>query len=258
MRTFSDSILTDNFEGAYVIVMDEKINYNLHNNNNIICVANKREIELLLFMLKTEVKVYTKSIIDTEILNWLHGKKYSEVLSELKIHGTEYREFSRIIEKIPISSRIYEELYQNKEKLDKVYVHKNIQENVLLSKGARIENTSLLFFNAFTESHEIILDHIAEDHVEGVLLSEICRQASIASINLCMDSSKVFVLLEDRKVFNKFVKRDREIVIKVFSMGEVKGSGFCVLNILQDDILCVKAILRGYNFETKEEYIDGR
>jgi len=179
------------------------------------------------------------------------------VLSDLNIYGTEYREFARTIEKIPVSSKIYTQLDENRQKLDKVYVHKHKPENVLLSKEVKLNNSNLLFFNAFIDTTEIILDHIAEDHVEGVLLSEICRQASIASINLCMEYSKVFVLLEDKKVFNKFIRRDKDIIIKVFSMGEVKGTGFCVLNILQEGNLCVKATLRGYNFETKEEYIHG-
>ncbi|HBF2376510.1 TPA: AfsA-related hotdog domain-containing protein [Clostridioides difficile] len=213
-------------------------------------------MEIVLYMLRDSVSVFEPAITDVEIIKWLHLKSYNEIFRELCIYGTEYREFYKMIEKIPFSKSIKIQMSQNKELLDKQYVHKQNGNNVLLSKGVKISNSNMIFYNAYTKTEEIFLDHIAEDHVEGILLAEICRQTAIATINLCLESSKVFVLLEDKKIYKKFVNRNKDIFIKSYAMGEKDGLGFCVINIIQDGEVCLKALMRGRNYESKTEYIN--
>jgi len=248
-------VLSSVSTNKYLVVMNDYDIYNAKK-NNIIHISNKRDLEIVLFILKEAATVYEPSISDAEIIAWLSGKTYNQILDNLNVFGTEYREFYRVLEKIPITDEVAQGLKENKSLLDKQFVHKQNQKNVLLSRGFKFYNSNLIFFNAFTETEEISLDHTAEDHVEGLLLAEICRQAAIASVNLCMDSSKVFVMIEDKKVYKKFVDRNREIIIKTFAMGAKEGLGFCVLYILQGDKICVKAIMRGQNFLSKAEYIN--
>lgn len=251
---YSDKeVLSKKDVGKYLICMDDLKNENL---DRIIKVANRREIEIVFFMLRDAAIVYEPAISDKEILEWLYQKTYSQLFMELSIYGTEYREFYKILERIPISKDIKNRLSNNKELLDKKYVHKLNSNNVLLSAGVKISNSNLIVFNAYTKTEEIFLDHIAEDHIEGLLLAEICRQAAIATINLCLDSSKIFVLLEDKKVYKKFVHRDRDVIVKAYATGEKSGLGFCVINVIQDDHICLKAIMRGRNYESKTEYIN--
>ncbi len=245
-------VLSNEITDRYLICMNDYKSG--RKDDNIIYVSNRREIEIIIFMLKESVVVYEPSISDTEIIAWLSGKTNEQILNDIYIYGTEFREFYKVLEKIPISEKVGQELLKNNKVLDKEFVHKRNPNNVLLSKGFKFDNSNLLFFNAFTKTEEIILDHTAEDHVEGLLLAEICRQAAIASINLCMDSSKVFVLVEEKKVYKKFIDHNQDIKIKAFAMGEREGLGFCVLNIIQGDSICLKALMRGRNFESKADY----
>lgn len=246
-------VLSKEINDKYIICMND---YKIDSKESyIIYVTKRREIEIILFMLKESVVVYEPSVFDVDIINWLSGKTSELLLNDISIYGTEFREFYNILEKIPISKKVNRELKKNSKVLNKDFVHKRNTNNVLLSESFKFDNSNLLFFNAFTKTDEIVLDHMAEDHVEGLLLDEICRQAAIASINLCMDSSKVFVLIEEKKIYKKFIDRNKTIKVKVFAIGEKEGLGFCVINIIQDESICLKALMRGRNFESKTDYI---
>ncbi|MBN8225986.1 hypothetical protein JYK02_00510 [Corallococcus macrosporus] len=99
-------------------------------------------------------------------------------------------------------------------RIDPVLVHKRDPANVLLANACRVG--ALQQFNCFTESPEFIFDH-PSGHVQGMLLTELARQASIAAIHgvgLPLDWSLIMTRLSLE--FRRFVRNDVPIIIRTF------------------------------------------
>ncbi|MFB1480035.1 AfsA-related hotdog domain-containing protein [Corallococcus sp. RDP092CA] len=100
------------------------------------------------------------------------------------------------------------------ERIDPVLVHKRDPANVLLANACRVG--ALQQFNAFTESPEFLFDH-PSGHVQGMLLTELARQASIAAIHgagLPLDWSLIMMRLSLE--FRRFVRNDVPVIIRAF------------------------------------------
>ena len=65
--------------------------------------------------------------------------------------------------------------------IDKKYVHKKNDSNVLISEV--LASGRMLYFNMFNETDELTFDHTS-DHVQGMLLLEALRQTAIATAHI--------------------------------------------------------------------------
>jgi 2-oxo-3-(phosphooxy)propyl 3-oxoalkanoate synthase len=129
---------------------------------------------------------------------------------------------SELLERVPVRNAVTEGrqafgdgALPALERLDPVLVHKQDPRNVLLANGCRVG--ALHQFNAFTESPEFVFDHPSE-HVQGMLLTELARQATIASthaVGLPLDW--VLVLTDLTLEFQRFVHRGAPVVIRAFA-----------------------------------------
>ncbi|ATB33320.1 AfsA-related hotdog domain-containing protein [Melittangium boletus] len=100
------------------------------------------------------------------------------------------------------------------ERIDPVLVHKKDPANVLLANACRVG--ALQQFNAFTESPEFVFDH-PSDHVQGMLLTEIARQASIAAIHeVGLPLDWVITLTRLSMEFQRFVRIGVPLVVRAF------------------------------------------
>ncbi|RKH64640.1 AfsA-related hotdog domain-containing protein [Corallococcus aberystwythensis] len=129
---------------------------------------------------------------------------------------------SELLERVPVRNAVSEgrQAFAEGEappleRLDPVLVHKQDPRNVLLANGCRVG--ALHQFNAFTDSPEFVFDHPSE-HVQGMLLTELARQATIASthaVGLPLDW--VLVLRQLTLDFQRFVHRSAPVVIRAFA-----------------------------------------
>ncbi|NOK38148.1 hypothetical protein HMI49_33605 [Corallococcus exercitus] len=129
---------------------------------------------------------------------------------------------SELLARIPVRNSVSEgrqsfseaEQARPLERIDPVLVHKRDPANVLLANACRVG--ALQQFNCFTESPEFVFDHPSE-HVQGMLLTELARQASIATIHgvgLPLDWSLIMTRLSLE--FRRFVRNDVPVIIRTF------------------------------------------
>ncbi|RKH56764.1 AfsA-related hotdog domain-containing protein [Corallococcus llansteffanensis] len=100
------------------------------------------------------------------------------------------------------------------ERIDAGLVHKRDPANVLLANACRVG--ALQQFNAFTESPEFHFDHPSE-HVQGMLLTELARQASIATIHAVgLPRDWALIMTRLSLEFRHFVRNDMPVIIRTF------------------------------------------
>jgi hypothetical protein len=66
-------------------------------------------------------------------------------------------------------------------KINKSFVHKTKEENILVSTPVKIDN--VWYFSMFKKTDEFRFDH-ESDHIQGMLIMEVARQSSIATTHL--------------------------------------------------------------------------
>jgi len=228
----------------------------------IIPVKNRREIELLLLILRDEATVIMDEVVrdqHPDVWEWLYGRTYSEVLNELKWTYREEEEVSAIIEKIPLPKndddhrvKIHNDDPQT-ERINKEYVHKVNNENVLVSKPYQCGNT--YYFRGFTQSPEFNIDHIS-DHLEGIIIFEAARQAGIAATHLSgAPFSSRIVLLKSIILYKRFVEIHESYSIHTIPVVRQRGGCFYVVfSIVQNGVICATGFLSGLQYRTNESY----
>lgn len=250
------NILVKNFNNLYVICASKKESVN--KNCKLIYTKDKREMELIIAVLGTNVSVYEPDIQSEEISDWLRNKTYKDIMPSVQLTGRENDEMMRCFSKIGVHPLIKEKLDSEayKGRLNKEYVHKISEKNVMLSDFVEIDGTGLLHLNVFFETNEIILDHDAEDHIEAILLTEICRQAGIVAASVNQDPTRAFIIVKEERVYKRFVKRSDPTIIQVLCVAPKKGSGYCIFSLMQEDSCCLKGCLIGKSFPNKQAYIE--
>ncbi|MDC0712503.1 AfsA-related hotdog domain-containing protein [Stigmatella sp. ncwal1] len=104
---------------------------------------------------------------------------------------------------------------QAMERIASVLVHKRDPANVLLANACRVG--ALQQYNAFTDSPEFVFDH-PSDHVQGMLLTEIARQACIAVVHqVGLPLGWIVVLTRLSLDFQRFVRSDAPMVVRAFT-----------------------------------------
>lgn len=253
-----DFVVNSKSNREYSIVY-HRGNFDKNNNENLIPVKNSREVELLLLSLREEASV----IMDAEerkqcgLWDWLYGRTYANLFSNLKWSYQEEEEMVDIIEKIPLPTTFSDSLlktdHHDLERIDQAYVHKSKQENVLISKPYHYGN--MFYFTGFKKSSEFNIDHDS-DHLEGIIIFEAARQAGIASVHLTgIPLSGAIVISKSKTRYTKFVECHEPYIIRTIPIIKQRGGYSSVIfNILQNGHSCATGYVVGMSYETKEAY----
>jgi len=252
-------VVNNHLNRQYAIVYDES--YLAENPSCcIIPVKNRREVELLLLSLGEAASVVMDEQARKLCDVWdLYGRTYSNVFNDLKWSYREEKEVLDIIEKIPLPKINSDSFRTNNfdtpepERIDQEYVHKNNKDNVLISIPAKYGN--MFYFSGFKESPEFNLDHCS-DHLEGVIIFELVRQAVMASVHLAgLPLSGTIVILETTIHYKKFIEYSQPYLIRTIPVIRQRGGlGFDVYNIIQNDQTCITGYFTGIVYKSKESY----
>ncbi len=145
---------------------------------------------------------------------------------------------------------------------NRLFVHKSKQENVLISRHSSCGD--FLYFNMLDHSEELQFDH-QSDHVQGLLLLEAMRQASIAATHISggLPLDGTIILLNYSSMFNAFIELTAPVVIRTYSpvsfgSGDEDKSVFVCCQVFQWGKLCASALLVGHAFADKAGYASYR
>ncbi|MEX2803935.1 AfsA-related hotdog domain-containing protein [Streptococcus sp. H31] len=231
--------------------------------SKIIILNNRKDIEIVLLILKDNVSVYFPDFQDdndTDIIDWLDGKKFIDIEDDLsKTNILEsYDKILALSEKIGIPLEFKEKVLSTNTAVGKELVHKKKSENVMVSESARIRDTNVFYLQGFFRTSEITLDHEAGDHVESVILTEICRQACLSTSEEALSGEEHLIPTEDVKIYKRFVTSDSPLVIQVIAEKTKKRKGYCVFALYQDGKCCMKGYMLGRIFKNKSSFEEMR
>lgn len=245
----------------YSIVLDG-CNYVANGKSCVIPVKSRREVELYLLSLGEEAEVIIDDqarITYPDIWDWLSGRDISEVLTELKWSYREEDEVIDIIEKIPLPPSLDESFLKlhndapDPERIEREYVHKTHKENVLISKPYRCGN--MFYFNGFIKSPEFNIDHYS-DHVEGIIMFEVARQAGNATGHLVgMPLDGTNIILKTFTRHTKFLEASEPYIVRTIPAYKPRGGvGYCVYNIIQNGKSCIAGYFSVIAYNSKDVY----
>lgn len=252
----TDYVVNSKFNREYSIVYHRN-NIDRNINNRIIPVKSRREIELLLLSLGNEVNVIMNEQERRlcNIWDWLYGRTYSDIFTDLKWSYQEEEEVIDILERIPLPKTHFKINYndQEPERIAKEFVHKHNQENVLISKPYKSGN--MYYFNGLNRSKEFNIDH-SSDHLEGIIIFEAARQAGIASAHLTgIPFCGVIVILKSKTRYTKFVEDHDPYIIRTIPIIKQRGGySTVVYNVIQNGHSCAAGYVTGMIYKTKEAY----
>ena len=245
----------------YSIVFDG-CNYDPNSKSCIIPVKSRREVELYLLSLGEEAEIILDDQVRkfyADVWDWLSGRDTSEVLNELKWSYREEEEVINIIEKIPTPPGLNQGFLKlhnedpDPERIGPEYVHKTNKENVLISEPYHCGN--MFYFNGFTKSPEFNIDHYS-DHVEGIVMFEVARQAGNASAHLVgMPFTGTNIILKTVTRHTKFLEASEPYLIRTIPAYKPRGGvGYCVYNIIQNGKSCMAGYFSVIAYNSKDIY----
>ncbi len=146
--------------------------------------------------------------------------------------------------------------------LNKRYVHKKKDSNVLISE--HFKKGDFLYFNMRDRTGEIHFDHDS-DHVQGLLVIEAMRQASIATTHILgglPDEGTIALLTYDSAFYN-FLELTAPIMIRThtpfsFNSSDRNGDVVVSCHVFQWGKLAASGLLKGKAFSDKSRYVNYR
>ncbi|MGB8454886.1 MAG: AfsA-related hotdog domain-containing protein [Anaerocolumna sp.] len=220
---------------------------------NDIVISSRRELEILRLCLRDKVNFVPKNPkynttfkisaeADAASLDWDYRKP---------------QEAHAIIEKIKMPTEIEKTLASRTETISKEYVHKVNVGNVLISVPERFEN--VLFFRGYNYTDEIKSDHNA-DHLDGIKLFEVARQATLASFHtMGVTFEGVMALTTSCVDFKKYIELDRPYYVQIIPA--CKTDGGCMYSafaMIQDNQVNTSGFIGAYTFRNRELYLNKR
>ncbi|NEX14021.1 MAG: hypothetical protein C1941_04915 [Prosthecochloris sp.] len=179
------------------------------------------------------------------------------------------KDFAVLMNKIPLdikslidSSLAIKEDDFTPEVLKMHYVHKKKDTNVMISES--FSKGDFLYFNMYDQTGEIKFDHDS-DHVQGLLILEAMRQASIATTHISgelPDEGTIALLSYDSGFYN-FLELTAPIIIRthtpfLFDPGDKDRDVVVSCQVFQWGKLAASGLLRGKAFPDKSRYINYR
>jgi hypothetical protein len=262
-KSDTDFIVNSKLNREYSIVY-HRSNYGGNCNNSLITVKNRREVELLLLTLREEASV-VMDVQDRklcELWDWLYGRTYADILTDLKWSYRGENEVVEIIGRIPPPRTLLESYLRNQhdpepERIKKEFVHKLNEESVLISKPHQSGN--MFYFYGFNKSSEFNIDH-SSDHVEGIIIFEAIRQAGFASLHLAgVPLSSMVFLLNTTIQYKRFIEHDKLYLIHSIPVLRQRGGHhYVVFNVLQNGNSCATGFLAGLLPKEKKSHLKRR
>ena len=145
--------------------------------------------------------------------------------------------------------------------IDKKYVHKKNDSNVLISEV--LASGRMLYFNMFNETDELTFDHTS-DHVQGMLMLEALRQTAIATAHiqgLSFDGG--LALLNYNTNFFHYLESSAPIILRSYSAftadetSEDKDASIYI-QVMQWGKVCADATLKAFAFMSNQRYLQQR
>ncbi|MEI5992679.1 AfsA-related hotdog domain-containing protein [Candidatus Enterococcus mansonii] len=208
-------------------------------NRNTIYVDSDEKFQLFSYVLEGLVDIDTEGITGNEISR-IEALKSSYNIRKM----TSNRDLVLSnLEKIPAIIDSYESEYViPRIQIHKQMIHKTKQEDVMIDATELNDVPHVdLFIGYPTHTSEIKLDHIHEDHVEAILLGEVCRQSGIVSVSKQLGSDATYYITKEVKKYIKMVKREEEVLVQTFPIiaNRKKGVGTCFYMLYQGNQLCM-------------------
>jgi len=143
-------------------------------------------------------------------------------------------------------------------KVERGFVHKKNGHNTLLSEP--VIDGRLVHFNLIGQTGEFVFDHDS-DHLQGMLLLEAIRQASIAVTHIAGDLplSGMMALSSYYNSFSTYVERSAPVVLRAFTSYRVPSDGretddYAICQVFQWGKLVAEACLQAVVFMNHEQY----
>ncbi|WP_294347009.1 AfsA-related hotdog domain-containing protein [Prosthecochloris sp.] len=263
---------TDNcYQKPYVLVFDGDVLPEERQGAQKIVASTFEEVLCYIGILGETSEVYLSK--DFENSNPLLSRKvksitYRQAEEYVQNHEVD-TELGKFINRIPldIASLMHSPLAMKEDDavapvLDKRYVHKKKDANILISDYYSKGN--FLYFNMYDQTREIQFDHDS-DHVQGLLLLEAMRQASIATTHISggLPEEGTIALLTYDSGFYNFLELTAPIVVRTytpfsFNSADSNGDVFVSCEIFQWGKLASSALLKGKAFPDKSRYVNYR
>ncbi|HEX3048456.1 MAG TPA: AfsA-related hotdog domain-containing protein [Bacillota bacterium] len=253
-----DFVLTHEANRQYSLMFAGS-NFHNYSNSLVIPVKSRREVELLLLSLGEEVNVIMDEQarkLYPDVWEWLYGRTYSEVLTNLKWSCREEDEVFDVIQKIPLPKTLcssFLKLHDDDpmpEPIGQEYVHKVNPNNVLISKPFRCGN--MYYFNGFDNSSEFNIGHNS-DYWEELFIYEITRQTSIACAHLAgLSFEGALITIKTRIQYTKYLlNREPYIIATITAFKQRGGFCYCVFNLIQNGKSCITGYFIAFAYPTK-------
>lgn len=218
-------------------------------------VEREDELAITLKILEDKVNVvYDQTFIENnkELYEKYSEKNNDEIARSVRWNYKDSQLTQKCFEKIPYNEE-YEKFLVTNEKIEREYVHKECQNNVLISKSYR--EASLIIYKGFLETGEILFDH-TRDHVEGILLFEIIRQACVASTHLNgLNLDGVIIISNIDIKFDLFVEAKKDFYIRTLPVSKERGGqGYILFDLFQDGKKCLRGCFNGMSFANQGVY----
>lgn len=146
--------------------------------------------------------------------------------------------------------------------INKAFVHKKSLKNALISEP--LVEGKFLYFNMFDAIDEFRFDH-ESDHLQGMLILEAMRQASIAAAHILggLPLDGGMTLLSYDTGFYNYIEATSPVILRTYSNfscpdndGEI--ASYAVCHLFQWGKLCAEASLKALIFMNKERYATQR
>lgn len=212
-------------------------------NKSLIYANNLQEFKILNLLLGNNIIINdeeTKEAIDINLKN----KKHVDIIKNINFSILDESIVLKCLKRVNTSNFPQE---KNSKKLSKKYTHKKNQKNMLIEKYNKQKSSNIYYFYGKNfKTPEINLDHLNNNHTEGIIISEICRQASMATAMFKLGYKTKFLICKEYKEYHNLVNRNENITVQTFEYNKTNTLGSCVFNLFQNNKLCTSGYITGY------------
>ena len=218
-----------------------------------ILISDRRELEVLRLCLGERANF----VMGNPKKNTTFRISAEADLSKLDWDYRNPEEAYSVIERIKMPPEIKQRLSERTQTMQKEYVHKVHQGNVLISDAERIEN--MVYFRGFNYIDELHSDHSA-DHLDGIKLFEAARQATLAAFHLMgVTCQGVMALTASYVDYKKYVELDEPYYIQIIPACKPDGGAmYSIFSIIQEDTVNASGYFGAYTFRNREIYLNKR
>lgn len=218
-----------------------------------IVISNRRELEILRLCLGNR----TNFVMGNPKRNTTFRISAEADIKTLDWDYRNPKEAYNIIERIKMPEDIEQRLSERTQTMQKEYVHKVHQGNVLISNAERMEN--MVYFRGFNYIDELNSDHSA-DHLDGIKLFEAARQATLAAFHVMgVTCQGVMALTASYVDYKKYIELDEPYYIQMIPACKPDGGAmYTVFSIIQEGCVNASGYFEAYTFRNREHYLSKR